>query len=189
MSRRILLTAPLLLLATLAAWALASPVGASPDEDYHLVSGWCATGDAAHCEFAQGGSEATHLSQWAGLGKKHPVLAGLFGLLLLAFAGIPLTSGFTSKFAVFAPAIHSGGTMGVVLVVIGVLASAVTAYVYFRIIVLMYFTQAPEDDVVALTPSVATTIVVTVGVLATLLLGIVPGLLLQLAQDASTFLL
>ena len=84
---------------------------------------------------------------------------------------------------------HSGGTMGVVLVVIGVLASAVTAYVYFRIIVLMYFTQAPEDDVVALTPSVATTIVVTVGVLATLLLGIVPGLLLQLAQDASTFLL
>ena len=63
--------------------------------------------------------------------------------------------------------------MGVVLVVIGVLASAVTAYVYFRIIVLMYFTQAPEDDVVALTPSVATTIVVTVGVLATLLLGIV----------------
>ena len=79
--------------------------------------------------------------------------------------------------------------MGVVLVVIGVLASAVTAYVYFRIIVLMYFTQAPEDDVVALTPSVATTIVVTVGVLATLLLGIVPGLLLQLAQDAYTFLL
>jgi len=137
----------------------------------------------------QGGSEATHLSQWAGLGRKHPVVAGIFGLLLLAFAGIPLTSGFTSKFAVFAPAFHSGGTMGVVLVVIGVLASAVTAYVYFRIIVLMYFTQAPEDDVVALTPSVATTIVVTVGVLATLLLGIVPGLLLQLAQDASTFLL
>ena len=119
---------------------------------------------------------------------QHPVVAGIFGLFLLAFAGIPLTSGFTSKFAVFAPAIHSGGTMGVVLVVIGVLASAVTAYVYFRIIVLMYFTQAPEDDVVALTPSVATTIVVTVGVLATLLLGIVPGLLLQLAQDASTFL-
>lgn len=59
MSRRILLTAPVLLLATLAAWALASPVGASPDEDYHLVSVWCATGDAAHCEFAQGGSEAT----------------------------------------------------------------------------------------------------------------------------------
>lgn len=136
----------------------------------------------------QGGSEATHLSQWAGLGKKHPVLAGLFGLLLLAFAGIPLTSGFTAKFAAFAPAVAQGGTMGVVLVVIGVLASAVTAYVYFRIIVLMYFTE-PAEDVAALTPSVTTTVVVTVGVLATLLLGIVPSLVLDLAQQASLFLL
>lgn len=137
----------------------------------------------------QGASEATHLSQWAGLGRRHPLVAGIFGLMLLAFAGIPLTSGFTAKFAVFAPAVSSGGTMGVVLVTIGVLASAVTAYVYFRIIVLMYFTQAPEDEVVALAPSWATAVVVTVGVLATLLLGIVPGLLLDLAESASTFLL
>lgn len=137
----------------------------------------------------QGGSEATHLSQWAGLGRKHPVVAGIFGLLLLAFAGIPLTSGFTAKFAVFAPAVAHGGTLGVVLVVIGVLMSAVTAYVYFRIIVLLYFTEPPQDEVVALTPSVATTVVVTVGVAATLLLGIVPGLLLDLAQRASLFLL
>jgi NADH-quinone oxidoreductase subunit N len=135
----------------------------------------------------QGGSEATHLSQWAGLGRRHPVVAGVFSFLLLAFAGIPLTSGFTAKFAVFAPALKSGGTMGVVLVVIGVLASAVTAYVYFRIIVLMYFTEAPDEEVVALTPSAATTIVITVGALATLLLGVVPGLLLELAQSHSIF--
>lgn len=138
----------------------------------------------------QSGSEATNVSQWAGLGKKHPVVAGCFGLLLLAFAGIPLTSGFTAKFAVFAPAIAHGDLMGIILVVIGVLASGVTAYIYFRIIVLMYFEDAPGgDEVVALNPGIATTVVVTVGVLATLLLGIVPGLLLEIANSSSLFLL
>ena len=58
----------------------------------------------------EGGSEATHLSQWAGLGKDHPVVAGAFAFLLLAFAGIPLTSGFTAKFAVFSAAIDHGAT-------------------------------------------------------------------------------
>ena len=44
------------------------------------------------------GGEATHLSQWAGLGRRTPVLAGAFALLLLSFAGIPLTVGFIAKF-------------------------------------------------------------------------------------------
>jgi len=57
-SSRLLLIAPLLLFATLVAWSVASPVGASPDEDYHLVSTWCATGNTASCEFEEGDSEA-----------------------------------------------------------------------------------------------------------------------------------
>ena len=57
----------------------------------------------------QGGSEASHLSQWAGLGRNHPVVAGVFAFLLLAFAGIPLTSGFAAKYAAFSPAISFGG--------------------------------------------------------------------------------
>ncbi len=51
--------------------------------------------------------EATHLSRWAGLGRRSPLFAGVFTFLMLAFAGIPLTSGFTSKFAVFAAALHT----------------------------------------------------------------------------------
>ena len=136
----------------------------------------------------QGGSEASHLSQWAGLGRRHPVVAGSFSFLLLAFAGIPLTSGFTAKYAAFAPAVATG-TAGVVLVVIAVLASAVTAFVYVRLIVLMYFTDPTGDEVVALTPSVPSTIAITVGVLATAILGIVPAFVLDLANSASTFLL
>src|SRR5690606_25657165 len=63
-------------------------------------------------------AEATHLSQWAGLGRKHPWLSGAFALLMLAFAEIPLTSGFTAKVAAFMPALEHGGLSGVVLVVI-----------------------------------------------------------------------
>ena len=132
----------------------------------------------------QGGTEATQLSQWAGLGQRHPILAATFGFLLLAFAGIPLTSGFTAKFAAFAPAVESG-TLGVVLVVIGVLASAVTAFVYVRIIVLMYFSDATSDDVVAAEASPLTTAAIAVGAVATVVLGVVPGPVLELAAQAS----
>ena len=72
----------------------------------------------------QGGSEASHLSQWAGLGSATTRSSpASFAFLLLAFAGIPLTSGFTAKYAVFAPAVASGAG-GALLVVIAVLASA-----------------------------------------------------------------
>ena len=78
------------------------------------------------------------------------------------------------------------------LVVIAVLASAVAAFVYVRLIVLMYFTEASTeegDEVVALTPSIPSTIGITVGVLVTAVLGIVPGFLLDIASSASEFLL
>ncbi len=135
----------------------------------------------------QDGSEASHLSQWAGLGRNHPVVAGVFAFLLLAFAGIPLTSGFTAKFAAFAPAVESG-TAGTVMVVVGVLASAVTAFVYVKLIVLMYFTE-PVEGVVALQPSVPSTIAISLGVIITVVAGVAPAAILQLAGNASQFLL
>ena len=132
-------------------------------------------------------SEATSLTQWAGLGKRHPLTAALFAFLLLAFAGIPLTSGFTAKFAVFEPALRSGG-MGTVLVIIGLLASAVTVFVYVRVIVLMYFTDAQGDSVGVVTPSLMTQVAVGLGALFTLVLGIAPSSLLTLADNAAQFL-
>ena len=67
------------------------------------------------------GEEDTAMARWAGLGRRYPVVAVVFSLFLLAFAGIPLTSGFVSKFAVFKAA-GEGGAMP--LVIVGVLASA-----------------------------------------------------------------
>jgi NADH-quinone oxidoreductase subunit N len=137
----------------------------------------------------QSGSEASHLSQWAGLGRNHPVVAGVFAFLLLAFAGIPLTSGFAAKYAAFAPAISFGGRSGVALVIIGVVSSVVTAFVYVRLIVLMYFTDPPVGEaVVAETASPFTTVAITIGTLVTLVLGIMPTQVLDLAERSSQFL-
>jgi NADH-quinone oxidoreductase subunit N len=135
----------------------------------------------------QDGGEATHLSQWAGLGKRHPIVAGLMAFLMLAFAGIPLTSGFVAKFAVFAAAISTGGTPGVVLVIIGAVCSAITVFVYARVIVLMFFSEPADDSVEVVLPSAATTFSIAVGSLVTLALGIVPSALLDLADRASQF--
>lgn len=93
--------------------------------------------------------EATHLSQWAGLGRRSPWLAGSFALFLLSMAGIPLTAGFVAKFGVFQAAIAGGAWP---LAVIGVLASAVAVFFYVRVIVLMFFTapaEQGEDDAAA----------------------------------------
>jgi NADH-quinone oxidoreductase subunit N len=130
------------------------------------------------------GTEATHVSQWSGLARRAPWVAAGFSFLMLAFAGIPLTSGFTGKFAVFSAAVAEGGAW---LVVIGVLASAVTAYVYFKLIVTMYFGDTPGDTVV-INPSAATTFAIVTGLVVTLGLGVMPSPLLELAQQASTFL-
>ncbi|MDV3220704.1 NADH-quinone oxidoreductase subunit NuoN [Intrasporangium sp.] len=137
----------------------------------------------------QNGTEATHLSQWAGLGKRHPVVAGAFAFLMLAFAGIPLTSGFVSKFAVFSAAIGTGGATGTVLAVVGVVCSAITVFVYARVIVLMFFSEPPSgaDTVTVVTPSVGTTFSIAVGTMVTLALGVLPSALLDLADRASQF--
>lgn len=130
------------------------------------------------------GSEATHLSQWTGLAQRSPWLAATMTFLLMAFAGIPLTSGFTGKFAVFGAAVSTGGWW---LALIGVLASAVTAYIYFRIVVTMYSGERRGDTVVV-RPSWLTTAVVATGVLVTLGLGVLPSPVLDLAANATQFL-
>ena len=78
------------------------------------------------------------MSDWAGLAKRSPVLAASMSLFLLSFAGIPLTAGFIGKLSVFTAAMESG--MGA-LVVLAMVATAVTAFFYLRIVVVMYFSE------------------------------------------------
>jgi NADH-quinone oxidoreductase subunit N len=133
------------------------------------------------------GGEATHLSQWAGLGRRSPWLAAVFTLFLISFAGIPLTSGFTGKFAVFSAALNDA-PYGAALVLIGVLASAIAVFFYVRVIVLMYFSEAIGDAVTVTRAGALTWVAVGVGVFATVVLGVAPSLGLDLAHNASVFL-
>ena len=128
------------------------------------------------------GGEAGHLSRWAGLGRRSPLIAGIFALFLLAFAGIPLTSGFTGKFAVFQAAIAAGETP---LVIVGVLASAIAGFFYVRVIVLMFFSDPIPDGPEVVVPSVFTGTAVGLGVVATIVLGVVPEPVLSLASHAA----
>lgn len=130
------------------------------------------------------GGEVTSIDGWAGLGKKSPGLAAVFALFLLSFAGIPLTSGFIGKWAVFMAAWRGGFAW---LVVVAVLLSLVAAFFYLRVIVVMFFTDEAKGVRVS-SASWMTTIAVVVGALATVVLGILPGPLLEVASMASEFL-
>jgi NADH-quinone oxidoreductase subunit N len=129
--------------------------------------------------------EANHLSKWAGLAKRSPLIAGLFAFFLLALAGIPLTSGFTAKFAVFSAAAQGGA---VPLVIIGVLTSAIAAYFYVRIIVVMYIAEPAPDGPTVAVPGAFISAALALGVAATVVLGIVPQPVLDLADKAVPFI-
>ncbi|MEV4579415.1 NADH-quinone oxidoreductase subunit NuoN [Nonomuraea jabiensis] len=138
------------------------------------------------------GGEAGHLSRWAGLGKRAPVLAGVFAFFLLAFAGIPLTSGFFGKYAVFAAALNSGTQPGdsmggwmAGLVVVGVVASAIAAFFYVRVIVLMFFSEPAADGPAIAVPSMGTVAVIAVSLLVTVGVGLYPESVLGVANDAA----
>jgi NADH-quinone oxidoreductase subunit N len=130
------------------------------------------------------GGEATQLSSWVGLGRHAPAAGVVFSVFLLSFAGIPLTSGFIGKWAVFASA-WSGGQHW--LVVVAVVISVVAAFFYIRVIVLMFFADRTGPAPAVVRPGAGTLFAVGLGVLATVALGVYPGPLLTLAQHASEF--
>jgi NADH-quinone oxidoreductase subunit N len=129
-----------------------------------------------------GDGEATHLSKWAGLASRSPLTAAVMTLFLLGLAGLPLTSGFTGKFAVFRAAIDDGAWP---LVVVALLTSAIAAFFYLRLVVLMYFSAPAEDGPTVGVPGLPTTIVLAVTAAATVILGLAPGAVLDLAEQAA----
>ncbi|MFS2291361.1 MAG: NADH-quinone oxidoreductase subunit NuoN [Actinomadura sp.] len=160
-----------------------SPNGLSSTLFYLLAYGFASVGAFAVVTMVRdAGGEAAHLSRWAGLGKRSPVVAGVFAFFLLAFAGIPLTSGFTGKFAVFKAAVEGGATP---LVVVAVIASAVAAFFYVRVIVVMFFSE-PDPDGPVVVAGPATAVAVALGVTATVVLGVLPQPILDLAGQATT---
>lgn len=163
-----------------------SAEGLSSSMFYLLAYGLTTVGTFGVVMLVRGPSgEAGHLSQWAGLGKTSPLLAGVFTLFLLALAGIPLTSGFTAKFGIFAAAVASGGTIPVIVAVV---ASAISAFFYLKVIVLMFFARPATDAPAVVVPSALTTTAIALAVAGTVALGVYPQVVLDLAQSSASFL-
>ncbi len=153
--------------------------GATATMFYLVTYGFATVGAFAIVMIVRkGDGEAWRLSDWAGLAKRSPVLAGVMTLFLLSLTGIPLTAGFIGKLTMFTAAMDSG--MGW-LVVIAMIATAVSAFYYLRIIVLMYFSDAPADGgAVVVVPGMMTSGVIGVCALVTFVLGIIPAPFLDL---------
>jgi NADH-quinone oxidoreductase subunit N len=130
------------------------------------------------CERA--GEEAVEVEDYAGLGRRHPLLAGMLTLFLLSLVGIPPLAGFVGKFYLFGAAVQSGFLW---LAVIAVLNSAVAAYYYLRVIVYMYMKE-PEGAGATLTPSFAGGVALAVAAVGIVLLGVMPAPFAELAQTA-----
>ncbi len=126
------------------------------------------------------GEEAVDVRDYAGLGRRHPVLAFALALLLLSLVGIPPLAGFVGKFYLFGAAVRAGFVW---LAVLGVLNSAIAAYYYLRVIVTMYM-QEPDGQSASVAPSFAGGLALTIAVIGVVLLGLMPAPFVDLAQVA-----
>jgi len=128
--------------------------------------------------------EVTDLNRWVGLGRKSPLVSAAFAFLLLSFAGIPLTAGFVGKFAIFSAAYKSGN---ISLVVVGVLASAIAAFFYIRVIIMIFFTDPVNNSVSVIIPSIKSKVSIVASMIISIALGIAPSLVLTAASNFANF--
>lgn len=135
--------------------------------------------------FANAGERYVTLEDYEGLGRSSPLLAATLTIFLLSLIGIPITGGFFAKFYVFSAALRANLIW---LTLIGVLNSAVGAYYYLRIIVMMYMRE-PRKEVPVSRISFGLGTALAISIVATLYLGILPNRVLQIAQHSAQDLL
>ena len=117
------------------------------------------------------------LSDYAGLSKRQPLLAFVMTVFLLSLGGFPPTAGFIGKWYLFSAAVSAGSYA---LAIVGVLTSVVSVFFYLRVVVMMY--MADEASTAPVTqPSAASVFALSVPLVATFYLGILPSRVLELA--------
>lgn len=142
-------------------------------------------GTLAVVSLIAGDGEAHDLSQYRGLARRHPYLAGVLAFFLLAQAGVPFTAGFIAKLGVFSAAVDAGLYW---LAIVGMLAAAAAAFYYLRVVVTMYMADDSETEAELEQPnrvvtwSVGTVVVICAAL--TLFIGLFPNWLFDLAAKA-----
>jgi NADH-quinone oxidoreductase subunit N len=127
------------------------------------------------------GEKRVRLAEYRGLYRESPWLAGAMTLFLLSLAGVPITAGFVGKLVVFVAAIGAGYWW---LALIALVMSAIAAFFYIRIIVVMYMTE-PEEQVAPVRVGGLNRAVIGLAVLSTIFFGIIWGLLIDVAGHAT----
>jgi NADH-quinone oxidoreductase subunit N len=125
------------------------------------------------------GFRGENIYDYEGLSKHHPLASVLMLIFMFSLTGIPPTAGFIGKLYVFLAAINAGYTW---LVVIAVIFSAISAFFYLRIVMLMYMREPKME--VTLTRSPGTGVVLGITTAAVLFIGIFPSYLLNFAKEA-----
>lgn len=115
------------------------------------------------------------LQSYTGLATKYPLLAALLAIFMFALAGIPPFAGFFGKYFVFVSAIEANLTW---LAIIGVISSAISAYFYLRVVVVMYFKST--DSPIEVEPSYQALLGIFISALLVLVMGIFPNSIIQL---------
>jgi len=140
---------------------------------------------AAVTYVARKGERFVEINDLAGLSQRQPLVAALTAIFLLSLTGIPLTGGFFGKFYIFKAALDSHLVW---LAVLGMLNSAVAAYYYLRLIVVMYFHAPQEGSEELPAPAAGIRVALFASAVATLLLGVAPSLVLDFATKGSALL-
>jgi NADH-quinone oxidoreductase subunit N len=127
-----------------------------------------------------GKTDSDNISDYAGMGKRSPLLALALTLCLISLIGMPPAAGFMGKFYIFSAAASNGLLW---LVIIAAVNSVISAYYYLRVVKVMWFSEpASAEKVTASALPKAALVICCLGVLA---LGIIPGLAMKLAEIAA----
>ena len=128
------------------------------------------------------GERFLSVDDFAGLGVRQPFTAALLTIFLLSFIGVPLTAGFFGKFYIFKAALQSHLVW---LTVLGLLNSAVAAYYYLRILVVMYMHEPSEAAMEVEPLGTGMRLALVVGALGTFVLGVFPSTVLEFAGKSA----
>ncbi len=120
------------------------------------------------------------IQDYSGMSKRAPLLALALTLGLISLIGMPPAAGFMAKFYIFSGAVQHGLLW---LVIIAVINSVISAYYYLRVVKVMWFGEPASEGKVA--SSGALRVALILSCLGVLLLGIIPGFLMKLAEAAA----